>query len=45
METCLRPEASCRFFTTIIRQRKKDIEKIEKYCRKNVRIVNKLPCY
>ena len=42
MDTNLRSRVSCRLITTIIRQRKKDIEekeKIEKYRQKNVRVV------
>ena len=42
MDVYIRLEVSCRLITTIIRQRKKDIgeiEKIEIYSQKNLRIV------
>ena len=35
MDACLRPLVSCRLYMTIIRQRKKDFEEIEKYSQKN----------
>ena len=44
MDTCLQPQVSCRLITTITRQRKKDIGKIEKYSQKELRIVYNSLC-